>query len=115
MLEVANLLIGQAKKTSGAGAILTTQDKHISQMKQELVGAVGTSFEPLLERHIGKRVVLEMNKGDKVIEYPCILKDYTSEFMEVMDVYYSTQEDQPARKADLVVLRKYGIIRHLGE
>ncbi len=115
VLEVVNLLIGQAKKTSGAGVILTAQDKHISQMKQELVGAVGTSFEPLLERHIGKKVVLELSKGDKIIEYPCILKDYTAEFMEVMDVDYSTQEDKPARKADLVILRKYGIIRHLGE
>lgn len=115
VLEVANLLIGQAKKTAPGGAVLTSQDKYVSQMKKELVGVAGTSFEPLLERHIGKRVVLELAKGDKLIEYPCILKDYTAEFIEVMDVLYKIKDNQKARKADLLVLRKYGVIRHLGE
>jgi hypothetical protein len=64
---------------------------------------------------IGKRVVLELSKAGKIFEYPGVLKDYTAEFIEVMDVDYRTKEDQPARKADMVILRKYGIIRHLGE
>ncbi|MBA7707017.1 hypothetical protein ES703_115878 [subsurface metagenome] len=32
-----------------------------------------------------------------------------------MDVNYKVKEDEPAKKADLVVLRKYGVVRHLGE
>jgi len=32
-----------------------------------------------------------------------------------MDVDYKAKKEQLARKADLVVLRKYGIIRHLAE
>ncbi len=115
VMEVVNLLISHAKKATPAGAVLTSQDKYVSQMKQELVGSVGTSYEPLLEKYIGNRVVLEMMKGDKEIEYWGVLKDYTAEFIEVMDVNYQLKEDQPARKADLVVLRKYGLIRHLGE
>lgn len=115
VMEVVNLLISQAKKATPAGAVLTTQDKQVSRMKQELMGSAGTSFEPLLERHIGHRVVLELNKGDKIFEYPGVLKDYTAEFVEVMDVNYRVKEDQSVRKADLVVLRKYGVIRHLGE
>ena len=115
VLEVVNLLMGQAKRTSSAGAMLSSQDKYVSQIKQELVGSIGTSYEPLLERHIGKRVVLELTKADKTFEYPGVLKDYTAEFIEIMDVDYRVKEDQPARKADLVIFRKYGIIRHLGE
>ena len=115
VMEVVNLLISQAKRATPAGAVLTTQDKHVSRIKQELMGSAGTSFEPLLERHIGKRVVLELTKSDKTFEYPGVLKDYTAEFVEVMDVNYRAKEDQPARKSDLVVLRKYGVIRHLGE
>ncbi len=115
VMDVMNLLIGQVKRTTPAGAMLTSQDKYISQTKQELMGSVGTSFEPLLERHIGKRVVLELAKGDKIFEYPGVLKDYTAEFIEVMDVGYRIKEDQPTRKADLVIPRKYGLIRHLGE
>jgi len=77
--------------------------------------SVGTSFEPLLERYIGHKVVLEMIKGDKIFEYCGVLKDYTAEFIEIMDVNYKIKEDQPARTADLVVPRKLGLIRHLAE
>ena len=115
VMDVVNLLIGQAKRAAPGGAILTSQDKYVSQLKKELVGSTATSFEPLLERHIGKKVVLELTRGDKIFEYPGVLKDYTAEFIEIMDVDYRMKEDQPARKADLVISRKYGLIRHLGE
>jgi len=32
-----------------------------------------------------------------------------------MDVDYAVKEDQPTKKADLVVPRKHGLIRHLAE
>jgi hypothetical protein len=115
VVEVVNLLVSQAKKATPAGKVLSSQDKYVSQMKQELMGSVGTSFEPLLERYIGHKVVLELIKGDKLFEYPGVLKEYTAEFIEVMDVNYSVKADQPVRKADLVVPRKHGIVRHLGE
>lgn len=113
--EVVNLLISRAKKTTGVGATLTSQDKYVTQMKQELMGSVGTSFEPLLERHIGKKIVLAMLKGDKIVEHCGVLKEYTAEFVEIMDVDYKVKQDEPAKRADLVVPRKYGIVRHLGE
>ena len=114
-MEVVNLLVSQAKRTTPAGAVLTSQDKYVSQMKQELMGSVGTSFEPLLERYIGHKVILELVKGDKIFEYCGVLKEYTADFLEIMDVDYKVQADEPIRKADLVVPRKYGVIRHLGE
>lgn len=114
-MEVVNLLISQAKRTTPAGAVLTSQDKHISQIKKEFMGSMGTSFEPLLERYIGHRVVLELIKGEKIFKYSGVLKDYTAEFIEIMDIDYKVKKDQQARKADLVVPRKYGVIRHLGE
>ncbi len=114
-MEIVNLFISQAKRATPAGSILTSQKKYVSQVKEELMGSIGTSFEPLLERYIGNKVVLELIKGDKIFKYLGILKDYTAEFIEIMDVDYRIQRDQKARKADLVVPRKYGIIRHLGE
>jgi len=113
--EVVNLLITYAKKSTPVGGTLASQDKYVSQMKQELMGSVGTSYEPLLERYIGNKVVLELLKGDKVFEYCGVLKEYTAEFIEIMDVDYKSDGENPARKADLVVLRKYGLVRHLGE
>lgn len=115
VLEVLNVLISQAKKATPAGAVLSSQDKYVTQMKQELLGTVGTSFEPLLEKHIGHKVVLELTKADKIFEYCGVLKDYTAEFIEIMDVEYKAQQEKASQKADLVVLRKYGTVRHLGE
>jgi len=115
VVEIINLLISQAKKATPAGKVLTSQDKYVSQMKQELMASAGTSFEPLLERYIGHKVVLEMAKGDKIFEYCGVLKEYTAEFIEIMDVNYAAKLGLPARTADLVVPRKYGLVRHLGE
>ncbi len=115
VIEIVNLFVGQMKKTGTGGRVLAGQDKHISQLQQELSPASGTAYEPLLEPHIGKKVVLELIEGDKVVEYSCILKEYTAEFIEVMDTKYRIKEGEPVRKADLIVPRKYGIIRHLGE
>ena len=115
VMEIVNLLMSQVKKATPAGSILTSQDKYVSQMQQELVGSVGTSYEPLLERYIGRKVVLDLIKGDKIFEYCGVLKEYTAEFVEIMDVNYKIKEDQPARTADLVVPRRQGVVRHLGE
>jgi len=115
IVEIINLLISQAKKATPAGKVLTSQDKYVSQMKQELMASAGTSFEPLLERYIGHKVVLEMMKGDKIFEYCGVLKEYTAEFIEIMDVNYAPKPGLPARTADLVVPCKYGLIRHLAE
>ena len=115
VLEIINLLISQAKRVTPTGRMLTTQDKYVSQMKQELVGSVGSSYEPLLERYIGHKVVLDMIKANKVLEYCGVLKEYTADFVEIMDVNYKIKDDQPARRSDLIVPRRLGVVRHLGE
>jgi len=115
VMEVVNMLINLAKKTGPAGGVISSQEKYVSQMKQELMGSVGTSYEPLLERYIGHKVVVEMIRGEKLFEYCGVLKEYTAEFIEIIDVDYRFDEYKKARKADLVVPRKYGLVRHLGE
>ena len=115
VMEVINLLMSQAKKATPAGTVLKTQDKYVSQMKEELMGAVGASYEPLLEKYIGRKVVLELVKGEKIFEYSGVLKEYTAEFVEIMDVSYKPKPEDPAKIADLIAFRKYGVVRHLGE
>ena len=115
LADVINLFISRVKKTTGLGETLTSQDKYVTQMKQQLMGSVGTSYEPLLERYIGHTVVLELLKGDTVIEYSGVLKDYTADFIEIMDVDYKPEQNDKSQKADMVVPRQYGLIRHLGE
>ncbi len=84
-------------------------------MKEGLIGFAGTAYEPIFEKHIGSKVVLEFYNEDKTWFFPGILKDYTSEFIELMDVDYKIDENSLPRKADIVVSRKCGFVRHLGE
>jgi len=115
VMEVVNILVSRAKTAAPAAGVLKSQDKYVSQMKQELMSSVGTSYEPLLEKYIGRKVVVEMVKADKLFEYCGVLKEYTADFIEIMDVSYSPGDEQQSTTADLVVPRKYGLVRHLAE
>ncbi|MDD5459823.1 MAG: hypothetical protein PHF37_10580 [Phycisphaerae bacterium] len=90
------------------------RDKYVSQIKQEILGSASTSYEPLLEYYIGRKVILKLMKGDKITDFTGILKDYTADFIEIMDVDYPAGENL-TQKADMVVPRKYGLVRHHGE
>lgn len=115
VMEVVNLIIDQAKKKGPAGVMLSSQDKYISQMKTQVMDSMATAFEPLLERHIGAKVVLEMERDGKNCEYCGILKDYTAAFIELMDITVKIDENSPDRIADIIVPRNVGLVRHVVE
>jgi hypothetical protein len=114
MMEVSNVLLAQAKKTTGA-ALLNTQDKYISQMKNEVIGSTDTSYEPMLEKYIGHRVVTEFLQKEQPMEMAGVLKDYTADFIELLDVEYWTGKENERKKADVILPRKRAVVRHLAE
>ncbi len=115
LMDVLNLFVNLAKKRAPGGAILASQDKYVARLKQDVVGSVETAYEPLLEHHIGRRVIFDLLSGESSKAYVGVLKDYTSEFIEVMDVAYRTARDTSERQADLVLLRKVAVVRHLSD
>ncbi len=114
LLEVANLFMGRVKSAMPAGKMLQGQDKYVSQLQQQAAAAMQTSYEPTLERYIGKEVVLAVMQDGNKTEYAGILKDYTTEFIEIMDTRYADALRKETRRADLVVPRALGIVRHAG-
>ena len=113
--EVLTMFLGQAGKMSRFGSVLSSQDKYVSQMKQGVIGTIAHSFEPLLEKHIGRKVVAELSLNSAIIKYTGILKDYTSAFVEIMDVISKKTDGGNARTADLLLPRSISTVRHLGE
>ena len=114
-MEVVNLLMGRAKSLTPAGKVLQGQDKYTSSLQEQLITSVGTSYEPILERYIGKKVVLAMISGEKKVELAGILKDYTTEFITLLDIAYNTEGGERARNADILIPRSIGQVRHSGE
>ncbi|MFH1414498.1 MAG: hypothetical protein ABIH89_00205 [Elusimicrobiota bacterium] len=115
MVEIINLFLGQAKKKTVMGRFSGTQDKYLSKVKDEYIGSVSNAYEPLLEKHIGHKVVLEILENDILNEYCGILKDYSAEFIEIIDVDFKSGTEGQIKKADLIVPRSTGLVRHLGE
>ncbi|MFC1666581.1 hypothetical protein ACFL0P_01745 [Candidatus Omnitrophota bacterium] len=115
VIEIVNLFIGKAKQATGMGKVLSSQDKYVSQMKKEAFSALNASFEPLIENYLGKKVILQLSSEGKIIEHLGILNNYTAEFLELIDLDYRSSEQEEVRKADIVVSRSTGVIRHFGD
>src|SRR6056297_2317461 len=114
IIEIINMLTSNLSKTTPVGAAISTNNNQVNKMKNEVYNLVETSYEPLLEDYIGERVILELKRGSEWLKYNGVLKDYTAEFIELIDVDYAP-ETSGRIDADLIVLRKYGIVRNLSE
>ncbi len=113
--EVLNILAVHFQKKTSMAPMLKSQDKYMKQINQTLVESVGTAYEPLLEKYIGHLVAFELIKGEELLKYTGVLKDYTSQFVEIMDVNYAPKINAQHRLADIVVPQKLVVIRHLAE
>lgn len=85
--EAMPLITGQVKKPAGR-YIAAPEEAYLQKLGKNIIGYVGTSFDPLLERYIGAKVVAEVLEGGTTREYVGILKDYSADFLEVLDVFY---------------------------
>lgn len=85
--KALNLIIGQMKKVS-PGSVILKQDAHLTKIGTDIIGYAGNAYDSILERYIGKKVVVEVNYADRKEEFLGVLKEYTSAFMELLNVYY---------------------------
>ncbi|MBN2190779.1 MAG: hypothetical protein JW728_06185 [Candidatus Aureabacteria bacterium] len=113
--DIANLFMGKIKTSVPSGKILAGQEKYVSQIQSQVVSGIGMSYEPVLERHIGKRVVASYMLDSKKHEISGILRDYTAEFIELMETEPKLFDDKSPRKADIIMPRGISVVRHLGE
>ena len=82
--KALNLIIGQMKKVSPGSAILK-QDAQLTKIGTDIIGYAGNAYDSILERYIGKKVVVEVNYADRKEEFLGVLKEYTSVFMELLN------------------------------
>lgn len=94
--KALNLIVGQMKKVS-PGSVILKQDAQISKIGTEIIGYAGNAYDPILERYIGRKVVVEINYADRKEEYLGILKEYTPAFMELLNVHYVYTIDIPIK------------------
>jgi hypothetical protein len=62
-------------------------------ISKDVFGYVGTSFDALLEQYVGTRVVIEMVEDGVVHEHSGVFKEYSADFLELLDVYYPLPQE----------------------
>ena len=91
LLEAASLVLGAARSRATPGSVvLSSQEAQIKSLSSEIIGHAGNAFDPLLEKHLFRQVVVEVTRGERRFSYCGWLKDYTSQFVEIVDAFAQT-------------------------
>jgi hypothetical protein len=87
LTEVLGMVMGRLRKPAGRYIGEVTDDQFL-RFSTAVVGSVGTTFDPLLERFIGDKIVVELLEGDSSHEHVAVFKNYSADFFELLDVQY---------------------------
>ncbi len=86
-------ILGQLSKTKPS---LAGGKGEVEQLGKTLLGANKNAYEPMLERHIGRPVILRLthpvNKDLPPLELPGYLVDYTDEYLAVFNEDHGVEE-----------------------
>lgn len=94
MSEVLGMIMGSLKKPAGR-YITDASDEHLKRFSTEVVGSVGTTYDPLLERFVGQKVVVDLMEDGIAHEHVAIFKNYSPDFYELLDVQFPQQQSLP--------------------
>ena len=68
ILEVLGLAMTRAKTANPALATVASQQQSVNRAKKVVTDYLGRAYDPLLEKHIGKQVVLEVTTIDGEVQ-----------------------------------------------
>ena len=94
--KALSAIIGQLAKAK-PGTVMSQSTSEMNQIGQTIITGVGNAYEPMLERHIGRPVVLELTSpadpDKKNIELPGYLAEYSDRYVAIFNL------DQPVSEA----------------
>ncbi len=89
--DALSAIVGSLRKPAGR-YINDTGEKQLKQLGVTVIGSVGRAYDPLLERLIGQKVVVELAEDDVVHEHVGVLKAYSPDFVALLDVQYPQRQ-----------------------
>ena len=101
LAEALGAIVGSLRKPAGR-YITDTGEKQLKQLGVTVIGSVGKAYDPLLERLIGQKVVVEIVEDGEVHEHVGVLKAYSPDFIALLDVQYPQRQSHalaPSRRA----------------
>lgn len=88
-------VLGQMSKVGGKSSI-AAQKGEMEKVGKSLLGAVGNAYEPMLERQIGKPIIIEManpaDSDEAHVELRGYLAEYSDKYLAMFNVEQPVQE-----------------------
>jgi hypothetical protein len=85
--EVVGVILGRVQK-SGSRFLTDKDTDTLGKLSGQVIGQTGSMYDPLLEHYVGRRVVIELAEGSEVHEHVGIFKNYSADFIEILEVQY---------------------------
>lgn len=99
-----SVLMGALASKGRLGQAVQSRAGEVGELGTTLVSAMANAFEPLLERHIGKPVIIAFDNpqgaSEPVCEFPGYLVDYTEEYVAVFNVDQEPEETFEVKTAE---------------
>ena len=92
--EVIGVVLGRVQK-SGSRFLTDKDTATLGKLSGQVIGQAGSMYDPLLERYIGRRVVVELAEENEVHEHVGIFKNYSADFLELLEVQYPQRQTLP--------------------
>lgn len=89
--EVVGVIIGGLRKPAGR-YINDAGEAQLRSLGSSFIGYVGSSYDPLLERYIGQKMVVELVEDEEVHEHVGIFKHYSADFFEILDIQFPERQ-----------------------
>jgi hypothetical protein len=89
--EAFGVLLGQVRKTETGSKTYASSEKYIQKWGGEAIEEVAVSYDPLLDHLVGLKVVVTFKDDLGIGPIVGVLKDYTSLFLEIMDVEWTSR------------------------
>lgn len=86
IVQAANAVLGYRASLAPQNALLGKYKELTASGGQLLGGLLGNAYEPILERYIGLYVVAEILTGDTTEKEDGVLKEYSAEYLELLNV-----------------------------
>jgi small nuclear ribonucleoprotein (snRNP)-like protein len=109
LMEIMNTLSGKLK-SANPDNILAGNEKYTNRINQEMVNTIDASYDPLMEKYIGNIIIVEIKQGAESRKLTGILKEYTQNYIELLEVMYTE-----GRLCDAVLPRRICSVRGLSE
>ncbi|MDD2707390.1 MAG: hypothetical protein PHV34_05215 [Verrucomicrobiae bacterium] len=112
-----SLFVGRLR-TLNPSVAAAGADQHLTSVGQNLVAAVCNSYEPILEKYLGREVVAEILVKEQWREHVGVLEEYSDKYLLVRDLHAHFDEPGVDQKVlgdhfDAIFPRAHSVIRHL--